>query len=129
RLRTGYDIFVSNMTRGGIEVSLGILPDPVLLTPGDTVRSGGVYFPSLDGDSPYFGRLIVNYLDTIDGFARETEIFSDFSVPYSRLQRKQIFITAPDDTTSTPGVDPGTGFNITLDDQPLVVGDSIFIGG
>lgn len=124
----GYEIKVNNLSSGSIIVNIGGTSDR--FNHGSD-SSSTRYFVSrfLTNDSSFYNRnfnVLVSHLDTVQSIPVNTTLFSS-SVPFKRLHKKLIDINAPADTTGGSSNNNNYGFNINIEDIPLIDGDTLTI--
>lgn len=125
----GYEVKVNNLTSGAITVRVGTATDRFDV---GSDSSNTRYFVSrfLSNDSSFYTRnfnVAVSHLDTVQNIPVNTTLFNA-SVPFKRLHKKLIEINAPADTTNGAGSNNNNyGFNINIEDIPLLAGDTLTI--
>lgn len=124
----GYETVVSGLQSGVLDVTVA---SQFLRysTDGDSTESRVLSYPTNSADSSFYSRnytVRVIHHDTIDNIAVSTTLFNS-SVPFMRLHKKNIHITAPADTSSTGSADNNYGFTLSLEDTPLLDGDTLNI--
>ncbi|WP_421764984.1 hypothetical protein [Ekhidna sp.] len=124
----GSQTTVKNLTSGVIDISIAGLSKR--FSPGEDSIDSKLFIPTtMPDDSSFYSRNFAVYVwhrDTVQGIAVNTTLYSNLNVPFKRLHNKIIEITAPVDTTGGAN-DNAFGFNISLDDSPLITGDSIIV--
>ena len=128
---TAYEAILSGHTRGRIFLRVGDQSDQFDVG-GDSVVNHTLSYPALSNDSSFYAknwRVLMIHQDTIESIP-VSSILYDQIVPFRRLHRKRIFITAPADTVSGGGSGSLTsqhGFSIELEDVPIIEGDTLNI--
>ncbi len=123
-----YETTVSNLSSGTLLVY--VAGQSYSFIPGeDSVQSRILSFKTLSSDSSYYSRsyaVNVVHEDTISGIPVSNVLYSNGSVPFTRLHQKNIRITMPADTTT--GNDD-FGFSFEFEDTPMIDGDTLDITG
>ncbi|WP_425391938.1 hypothetical protein [Ekhidna sp.] len=122
-----FEATVNNLNSGALSVSISGVSKTFdatsNMTWGHTLSYG-----FLSSDSSLYEsnmRVTVIKYDTVATVV-ESETLYDQNVPFKRLHRKFIDITLPQDTTAADTTG-STTFHITVDDQPIVDGDTLNI--
>lgn len=125
----GSQTTVKNLTSGVIDVNIAGLGMKRFSPGADSVDSKLFISNTMLNDSSYYIRnfgVYITHRDTVEGIPVNTTLYSNTSVPFKRLHKKIIEINAPVDTTAQSN-NNNYGFNISIDDSPLIVGDSIIV--
>ncbi len=123
----GYETVESNLSTGALDVSIARQYNR-FLPGGDSTDAKVLSFGVNSADSSYYSRnyaISVIHRDTVFSVPVTTVLFNQ-SVPFKRLHKKNIFITAPADTTGTE-MNNNHGFTFSFEDTPMIEGDTLLI--